>query len=541
LRSFCRVRLLALALAACGVGNLPGQLQPNSSQNAATIRGTVLNRVTHEPIARALVASSDNRFAVLTDSQGHFEFTIAGKADSSNSLNPPGGRTLADDSDNDQVRIQITLNARKPGFLSDEQYQTGNVSAAGTKEVTLTLVPEAMIVGKVTLPSSEPPDTITLQAYRFQVQNGRGRWVLQGTAQSRSDGEFRFSELAAGTYKLFTTELSDRDPLTTIPGGPSYGYPPVYFPNTGDFESASNVHLLAGATFQANLSLVKQRYYNVRVPVLNAPADGNLQVSVMAQGKPGPGFSLGYVNEDSAIEGMLPNGNYTLEGTNFGQHSANGSVNISIHDAGVNGPPMVLAASRPIVIHVREEFTGPDNSGSSTYSVNGHNFTLQGPRKYLNLSLESADGFSMSGSGSLRPPSSSGSDPLVLDNVRPGRYWVAFFPSRGYVASATSGELDLLRQPLVVGAGGVAEAIEITMRDDFAHLEVKLDAKKGLIYCIPLADSPGQSVEGTIFSSNGTIMQALAPGDYLVLAFKEPQPELEYRNPDAMKAYEPRG
>src|SRR5437588_6078174 len=43
---------------------------------AASIHGTVLNSVTREPIGRALVVSSDNRFAIMTDDQGHFEFTF---------------------------------------------------------------------------------------------------------------------------------------------------------------------------------------------------------------------------------------------------------------------------------------------------------------------------------------------------------------------------------------------------------------------------------------------------------------------------------
>ena len=537
----CRVRLLAVALAMCGVANLPAQPGPSTAQSFTTIRGTVLNSVTREPIARALVTSSDNRFASLTDSQGRFDFSIPRKASSANSSTPAGGSTVLDDRGNEQPWISISLNARKPGFLIDQNHTAENVSAGGTKEVTLTLIPEAVISGRVTLPSSEAPDTITLQAFRFQVQNGRGRWVAQGTAHSRSDGEFRFSELPAGSYKVFTTELLDRDPLTAVPGSQLYGYPPLYFPNADNFESASNIHLLTGATFHANLSLVKHRYYNVKVPVLNAPADGNLQVSVMAQGKPGPGFSLGYVNEDSAIEGMLPNGNYTLEGTNFGQQSANGTVNISIHDAGVNGPGMVMASSRAIEIHVKEEFTSADNGGNSTLTIGRRNFTLQGPRKYLTLSLESADTFDRPGTGSLRPPSNSGSDPMAFDNVRPGSYWVGFFTSRGYVAAASSGDTDLLRQPLVVGAGGATAPIEITMRDDFANVEFRVDSNKAYVYSIPLPDSPGQFAESSVLSPGSAFMQTLAPGDYLVLAFKEPQPELEYRNPEAMKAYESRG
>ena len=54
-------------------------LQPAHSQDAQnsnpasnSVRGTVINSVTREPIARALVATADNRFAEFTDDQGRF-------------------------------------------------------------------------------------------------------------------------------------------------------------------------------------------------------------------------------------------------------------------------------------------------------------------------------------------------------------------------------------------------------------------------------------------------------------------------------------
>ena len=51
------------------------EAQPETPQ-CESVRGTVVNSVTREPIGRALVFSSDNRFATLTDSEGHFEFTV---------------------------------------------------------------------------------------------------------------------------------------------------------------------------------------------------------------------------------------------------------------------------------------------------------------------------------------------------------------------------------------------------------------------------------------------------------------------------------
>ena len=41
------------------------------------VTGVVINSVTHEPVARALVVSEGERFATLTDSSGRFEFVFA--------------------------------------------------------------------------------------------------------------------------------------------------------------------------------------------------------------------------------------------------------------------------------------------------------------------------------------------------------------------------------------------------------------------------------------------------------------------------------
>ncbi len=42
----------------------------------STVHGRVVNAVTREPIGRVLVGSTDSLFAMLTDSDGHFEFVV---------------------------------------------------------------------------------------------------------------------------------------------------------------------------------------------------------------------------------------------------------------------------------------------------------------------------------------------------------------------------------------------------------------------------------------------------------------------------------
>jgi hypothetical protein len=97
--------------------------------------------------------------------------------------------------------------ARKPGFLIEPNNEPLD---PGAKQVTISVVPEALIVSQVVLPTSEALDTIEVEIYRRQVQDGRAHWLSNGVAATKSNGEFRFSGLSAGAYKLFTHELMDR-------------------------------------------------------------------------------------------------------------------------------------------------------------------------------------------------------------------------------------------------------------------------------------------------------------------------------------------
>ena len=306
-----------------------GQNTQPENKPADSIHGTVINSVTHEPIGRALVYSPDNRFATMTDSEGRFEFSLApDESNAKNGQSPPAsafgsttsscserGCTTYSSSNGGGYQLR-TLRARKPGFLDDHD-EGQNLPSDTGKDFTIALTPEALVVGRVVLPSADDSDRIQLELYRRQVQEGRAHWILAGSVSTRANGEFRFAELPAGKYKLLTRELLDRDPLTFDPQGQLYGYPPVYYPAATDFAGGETIQLTAGQIFQANLSLVRRAYYPVKVPVVNPVAGPGVSVVVSVQGHRGPGYALGYNRRDQTIEGMLPNGNYTLEGIGF--------------------------------------------------------------------------------------------------------------------------------------------------------------------------------------------------------------------------------
>jgi hypothetical protein len=531
--------MLSILLAGGGPGAEVGFGQvPPAENQSNVVRGTVVNATTHEPVGRALVYSRDNRYATLTDGEGHFEFTLPKVA----------GESQAGSYSFGHARTSVWLTARKPGFL-DDRGETAPEAIGPGKDVTIALTPEGIIKGRVSFSATEPAHGLNVEIVSREVTDGMPRWRSRGSTSTNSNGEFRFSDLQPGTYKLLTHEWMDNDPVTATPTGQLYGFPPAYYPSATDFASASTIALAAGQTFEADLSIIRQAYYSVRIPVTNMEENGGVNITVSPQAQRGPGYSLGYNRMRQAIEGQLPNGKYLVEATVYGPNPASGSVNIMVAGAAANGPGMVLMRDNSISVNVKEEFTSSDGARSGSWSDGKHTFALRGPRLDINLRADPVDEFGPRGSASVRQPTGPNDDSLVLENLAPGRYWLRLYPSRGYVASATMGGVDLLREPLVV-VPGASTPIDITLRDDSAELEGNLlavpatfatSAPRAHIYCIPLPDSPGQFLELSASPDGSFDYAMVAPGAYRVLAFSSPQRDLPYRDSEAMKPYETKG
>jgi hypothetical protein len=566
--------LLALSFLLMGwfvSGRAAGQAESADSKKS-TVRGVVVNSVTHEPVGHALVYSPDNRFATLTDDQGRFEFALP---EATSPVPDSMGNTTYSINGLDYIGASYAnfpwmLAARKPGFLGLDQRTRvwENIPVVEGKDVTVTLVPEARIVGRVVLPTSNASDRIRVDLYHRHIIQGRSQWAWEKDAAARSNGEFRFADLEAGTYKLLTGELMDRDPLTVDPRGPIFGYPPVYFPNALDFQSAGEIQLTAGATFQAELSPVRQPYYPVKVPVTNGPTDNELMVSVSVHGRKGPGFELGYNTREQRIEGSLPNGTYVVEALSQVEMAATGSTTITVRDAALEAPPMTLVSTGSVHIEAKLEFKPDSETSARNENVNENipgeaQPSVQGRGQNFSVMLEPADELMHPEMPNGPSEVAQNGDAMVFGHVPPGRYWVRVNASRGFAATVTSGEVDLLRRPLTVGPGSNLK-VHVTLREDGGEISGSVEGGSGLtpedqrpaaisftgrflpktgthIYCIPLPESTGQFREGTAQPDGKFSLQQIPPGSYRVLAFDRQKLDLEYNNAEAMRAYERKG
>jgi hypothetical protein len=547
-----KIFVCAVALSLCFAENFrtSAQTRKPEKEHSYTIRGTVVNSVTHAAIGRALVYSTDNRLAKMTDDQGHFEFNVPlRESEQTRPSGPAAGSVFTSFGVVPQVGttyFSIFFMARKPGYLPLENGEPGTqVELGASSEITISLMPEALIIGRVNLPTNDGTDKIQVELYRREVQDGLAHWVSAGRTQARANGEFRLANLRKGDYKLFTNELLDRDLLTFDPRGQLYGYPPVYYPAAADFEDAGIIHLKAGETFQASLTPSRREYYPVKVNVMNAALGAGYNTTVGLQGHRGPGYSLGYDQNESAIQGMLPNGNYTVELVKFGENSANGKLNFSVNGAAVEGPSLMLVPSTSIEVRLKDERTKSANA-------------QPGLLRNFGVRLVPRNGFGGPNTVGIQPPKNPEDETLVFTNVSPGSYWVraAGVTPWGYMAALSSDGNDLLRQPLLVGFGAATSPIEITLRDDGAQIDGNvenwrkeerpavihsLSRGQAVVVLLPIADSTGQFRQAGISSNGDFNLPHVPPGEYRVIAFDRWPEDLEYESAEAMQKYQSKG
>ncbi len=553
-------RVLAIGVlvaASAAHGQSQAQGLNTEEKDTETIRGTVVNSVTHEPIGRALVFSLDNRFAMLCDAAGHFEFKIPLARKEGTNRNS-SGVVLFNGPSGGYSRMggPGTLAARKPGFLTDERTQQVALAADSEQGLTIQLVPEALIIGRVNLPTTDGTDKLRVELFRRTVLNGRASWQAAGNAQTRANGEFRFADLAAGSYKIFTTEEIDRDPLTFNPRGQMYGYPPVYYPSFNNFESSSVIRVTAGATVSVKLTPARRAYYPIKIGVSNAPQGAGFQIEVWPQGHPGPGYSLGYNQDEQSIVGMLPDGNYTVEVNAFMPTMSSGQINISVKGGGVEGAAMNLVPSGSIQVNVKQELTSPEMAPQeSRFDQNGKPISKsQYILNSMQVNLVPVDELTTGRMGGRGRNGGADGDTITIQNVSSGRYRVQVSAQMGYVAAVSSGGLDLLHNPLVVPPGGTSSPIEITLRDDGAAVEGTIENWQGetqgrnnllpgqqlaCIYLVPTTETMSLPLVGWTGDGHFSLQQ-VPPGSYRAIAFNRQPGDLEFTNEDAMKKYEPK-
>ena len=523
---------------------------PAGPVQAYPVRGVVLNSVTHRPVARALVNGQQD--AVLTDSEGRFELQLP-------------ARTMV---------LQVT----KPGYDTGRNSPPLIVEVGPDKpDITAYLRPDGLISGQINFSNSDTADGIMVRISRRTAMNGRNRWVTEQMVSTNTEGNFRAAGLRPGAYMISTELERDQD----APQSSGYGAPVTYFPGVPDPAAAAIINLTTGQHAQADFSLTRQKFFPVTAIVNGLlPGDGTyLQAHDITDRDAGGG-----VRPDprtGVAQLWVPNGTYYLDAHRFdpsgtGRSNAYGRVNFRVAGAPVSGLNLTLLPMHGIPVNVQKQFNNqvPGTTPGASQVLNG---ISQGggdagqPSPSLSISLTPAnDEFSQAndqGGGNLVRRRGSNGDAFELPAVEDGKYWITAFPYQGYVSSITSGGADLGRDPLVVGPGSTASPIEVTLRDDPGLIQGRIvhQGTSGVsttgdpstasaptsdatgsgvaaplgqvyIYAIPLFPSAGQLVESGASPTGEFGLSNLAPGNYRIVAFDNPQ-EIEFHTAEGLAKY----
>jgi hypothetical protein len=488
---------------------------PQTASQSHMVSGQVVNSVTGEPISRARVQVGTQQ-AALTDHDGRFEFD-----------------NVSEDS--------AYAFASKPGYFAGDQ----GVLAQG-QSITLQLIPEAILFGTITDQNGQPIQDLRVQLSMLQVHNGVRRWRPMQSTSTSVEGQFRFAELQAGQYSLATGFRVEG----LAEAASSVAFMPVSFPPlTGDGIRGS-LTLAPGDHVEANASPAMEKLYPVSGMIHRMAGQGGGFVETQDGEIIDEPITI---NPSGAFRLRLPSGSYRLKVQSASEpdRQLKATRDISVGEAPLEGISMTLepAAILPIEVEYQAVTTGSLNAPSA-------------PPPYLNASLEEEDPRGPGRAFPAQPLTQRGraqplepGAPMVFRNIEPGRYVLQSRPEPPwYLASASCGNIDLTRDPLVIAAGTPACTVRMVYRDDSASLKWSASSgddggsNQAFVALIPLDNLTQPSAEYipafAIFSDHKSSPDSpaeggfvgLAPGRYLVMALSHQQ-ELPFRDHEALQRY----
>lgn len=138
--------------------------------------------------------------------------------------------------------------------------------------------------------------------------------------------------------------------------------------------------------------------------------------------------------------------------------------------------------------------------------------------------------------------------PLLIRNIPPGRYFLqAPAQPPWYVASAVCGGTDLTREPLAIVGSTAGCTIRMVLRDNGASLKISVSEAgerrpvPAFLYAIPL-DNQTRDVRMFSTDTDGKAsLDAIAPGQYLLLAMRRQVEQLAFRDAESLRRYEAEG
>jgi protocatechuate 3,4-dioxygenase beta subunit len=478
--------------------SLPAFSQTNSS-NTATIRGSVIDSKTSQPVPGATVT--------IHAAQG------PGKSNSSTAT--ADGSFVLQGLQPGRYQLAATHNgyvesSRGRRYGDRTNGATVTVAAGQTVDsVVLRLTPSGVISGHITNERDEPMPGVLVQATRASYRNGRREFADSRNGFTDDRGEFRIWGLAPGRYYVKATNPRNGE------RGQSQAqvYVPTFFPGVYDPAQTQPLDLRPGDEVSGiNLSLSPLHAVRVRGRVLTANNQPSKGAEVSLSQASGAGFELEAETDQAGkfdISGVPP-GSYIVVAQQSdgpdGGHPVIGHISISVVDANVDTPDVVIFPGATVTGHLRAE-------GDRKLPLARTSASLR-PLGAVDPSLEVS-------SVSVQPDGS-----FIFHDVPEGEYRVGLMPlPDGYFIHHEPAEPNIVvshghAPPIEVHLSTGAGRIQGTVYKDSDHQQVAASVTVGLVpdatrranseyYRVAMSDAAGQFV-----------LTSIPPGDYSVFAME---------------------
>jgi hypothetical protein len=475
-------------------GSAAGPSLSASSAIPGSVSGQVINAVTGQPVARAVVRLNER--SVLTDHDGKFEFDQ---------------NTMA------TGNVMVV----KPGFSSGIDSEPANTFLqAGQLAAPLRLLiyPEALLTGTVLGPEGDPLQGIPISVRRTLYDESGRREVNAGHTQTDSHGNFRLP-VPAGSYRI-ETQYIPKDKTTGL------AVLPVELPPKTSSNTSDEIHIHGGEEQHFDLRPGVRHIHKVTT-VVEASEQTMGFARLTARSSDGSTLQIGGTSQGTsgATSMELPQGTYTLiarRNNTMAPEEAEATITVPDHDLSGVAFRFSPIPSIPVEMVI-------DDSATS-----GNPPSLQ----QFNLALEKDQpDFDPEGS-TIRLNEENHTFRFVAS---PGSYHLL---ARGsgdwYVRSISNGTSDVLQQGLVVapGAGGTPLRVMVSNQTGSLQGTVNLNGVPSVCWIYLISTTPSAVPFLAVRSDAGGAFTDthVPPGSYDAIAF-ESRHSANFRDPDVLAAF----
>jgi hypothetical protein len=476
------------------------QSTPNSSSCPCTLRGTVVDSVTSNPIHGALVQSS--AWSAFTDSEGKFKFDAL-----------PAG--------------PITVQAVKPGYLAEDDFASRSPKGFSLQlgpeapPAVLKLTPEGVIFGQVTDENGEPLEGFSVSLiYRNPISRGLLR-NPRLRAVTDDEGRFRIAGLHLGTCFLAIRPTEGPARTSGKDADVPQGFAPVFYPAAADMHSAMPVKVRPGIPTPVNFSLKREPFLRLSGTVSGYRPEQQVALNLQdSLGDPRPQQIAFDSSTGDFHTKWIPPGAYVLSAQTYAPVSADASSPVSsarqsiIASSNLSGIHLVFQPTVDIPVVIR-----------GLPSIAAENESSPVVMLLLLAKGQTSPGTSHYATTANRPPDApSGPTALAVAGVEPGTYDVNATVYRGssaYLESVTWGSTDLLRDPLILDSSGAVPSIDVVVREGAATVSGTVISGDQPTSAAVVVFPPGQypTPSFAFAGPDGAFqLQNLAPGTYRVIA-----------------------